>query len=128
MELAGKAKKGQGYALAAEILKSGKAHTKLQQMIDAQGRKNIPLKPGKFTADIKAPRNGVIKAINNKLISRYARMAGAPLNMGAGMYVHAFIGDKVVKGQKLFTIYAETAERLENTVESIKIEECYKIM
>lgn len=127
LELAGKAKPGQGYALASEILKSGKAYRKFQQMIDAQGRKNIPLKPGKFTMDIKASRSGTVKAINNKLISRYARMAGAPLNMGAGIYVHAFIGDKVAKGQKLFTLYAENNERLENSVESIAIEECYKI-
>lgn len=128
LELSDKAKKGQGKKMAAEILKSGKAYKKFEEMIDAQGRKKNPLVPGKFTFDIKAYKNGKIIYINNKLISRYARMAGAPINIGAGMYIHKFIGDKVKKGEKLFTLYAENEGRLKNTLEYVDIEATYKII
>lgn len=127
LELAGKAAKGQGEKMAEELIKNGKAHQKLQQMIDAQGRKNIPLTPGEFTYDACAPRSGTVTYINNKLISRYARMAGAPVNMGAGMYVHKFIGDKVKKGDKLFTLYAENKIRLSNTIENLDLQATYKL-
>jgi thymidine phosphorylase len=127
LELTGKAKPGQGAKLAEAILKSGKAYTKLQEIITAQGRKNIPLVPGKFTADIKAKKNGKIVYINNKMVSHYARLAGAPINLGAGMFVRKFLGDRVKKGDALFTIYAENKSRLEDTVENIKVDDIYKI-
>jgi putative thymidine phosphorylase len=127
LELCGKAKKGQGQKLAIELLTSGKAAKKFQEMIDAQGRTNIPLTPGKFTYQVKATKNGTVKYINNKLISRYARMAGAPIDMGAGITMNKYIGDKIKKGDVLFTIYAETTGRLADTIETIDIDQCYKI-
>lgn len=127
LELCGKAQKGKGAELAEELLVSGKAHKKLEEMIDAQGRKNIPLVPGKFTMKILAPKSGTITAINNKLISRYARMAGAPMNMGAGITMGKYIGDKVKKGDILFTLYAENEGRLNNALEYLHVEECFKI-
>jgi len=128
LELCGKAKKGQGAKLAEEMITSGKAYKKLQLMIDAQGRKNIPLVPGKFTFSVKATKNGTVMAINNKLISRYARMAGSPVNMGAGITVNKFIGDKIKKGDVLFTLYAESPGRLAETVATIMVNDCYKII
>lgn len=127
LELTGKAKPGQGKKMAEEILKSGKAYKKLEEIITAQGRKKTSLKAGEFTADIKAKKSGTIKYINNKMVSHYARLAGAPLNMGAGLYVRKFIGDKVKKGDALFTVHAENQTRLDNTVECINIDECYTI-
>jgi thymidine phosphorylase len=61
------------------------------------------------------------------MISHYARLAGAPINAGAGLVVHKFVGDKVKKGDALFTLYCENSGRLENTVENIKIDDCYRI-
>lgn len=127
LELTGKAKKGKGAKMAEEFLKSGKALKKLNEIIDAQGRKNIPLIAGKFTAQVKAPKNGTIRYINNKMVSHYARLAGAPLNMGAGVFIRKYIGDKVKKGDALFTVHAENPSRLETTMQMIKIEECYDI-
>ncbi len=127
LELVGKAPKGQGKNMAAEILKSGKAYQKLQEMIDLQGRKKVNLVPGKFSFDVKAYKNGTVDYINNKLISRYARMAGAPINAAAGIFVRKFIDAKVKKGDILFTIYAENKTRLETTIETLEIEKCYHI-
>jgi thymidine phosphorylase len=128
LELTGKAKPGKGIKMAEEILKSGKAFKKLEEIITAQGRTKTPLTPGKFTADIKAKNNGTVTYINNKMISHYARLAGAPINAGAGLFIHKFIGDKVKKGEALFTLYCENNGRLENTVESVNIDDCYKII
>lgn len=127
LELAGKAKKGQGLKLAKTILVSGKAYQKLLEIIKAQGQKNTPLIAGKYTVDIKAQKSGAIIHINNKLISHYARLAGAPINIGAGLYIYKFVGEKVQKGDKLFTIHAENNARLENTTDNINIDDCYKI-
>ncbi len=127
LELSGKAAKGQGEKMAEEILTSGKAYKKFQEMIEAQGRKKVVLSPAKFHHHITATKNGTITAINNKIISRYARMAGAPVNQGAGVFIQKFKGASIKKGDILFTIYAETKNRLENTVEHINVEECYTI-
>lgn len=128
LELAGKASKGQGEKMAREIIASGRAYKKLQEIIDAQGRKNIPLVPGKYKFDVVAYKSGKVQYINNKLISKYARMAGAPLNLGAGMYIHTFIGNTVKKGEPLFTLYAENRARLDNTLEYLDVKATYKIV
>jgi len=127
LELTGKAKKGQGAKMAEEIITSGKAYKKLQEIIKNQGPTNNKLEPGQFTADIRANKAGTVKYINNKMISHYARLAGAPINMGAGLFIRKFVNDKVKKGDVLFTVYAENKGRLANTVELIKISDCYLI-
>ena len=127
LEFVGKAKKGQGEKMAMEAIASGKAYKKMQEIIKAQGKANIALVPGKIVEDIKAKKAGTVTYINNKLISRYARLAGAPVNAGAGLYVHKKIGDKVKKGEVLFTLYAENQERMHNALDFINLDETYKI-
>ena len=58
-------------------------------------------------------KKGKVIGIDNLSISRIARIAGAPHDKGAGIYLYKHIGDKVKKGEKLFTIYAESAHHLE---------------
>ncbi|MFA5830162.1 MAG: hypothetical protein WC843_06800, partial [Candidatus Gracilibacteria bacterium] len=74
-----------------------------------------------------ATKSGKITAINNKLISRYARLAGAPINVGAGLFIHKKISDTVKKGDALFTLYAENKERLANTLEYVDANAVYTI-
>lgn len=127
LEMVGKAAKGKGAAMARETLVNGKAYKKMLEIIEAQGKNKNPLTPGKLTYDVKAPKAGTIHYINNKLISRYARMAGAPVNPGAGMVIQKFIGDQVKKGDVLFTLYAENKDRLANTVEYVDVNAIYHI-
>ncbi len=126
LELCGKAKPGRGYALAKDILDSGKAYCKFNEILNAQGRKKTPLIPGSFTADIKSPVSGRIGKINNKLISKYARLAGSPQDIGAGIYMSKKTGDRVKKGETLFTIHAENESRLQNAVEAVQIKDCLR--
>ena len=52
-EMANISKKGQGFLLAKQILESGKAHEKFEEIRNAQGKKSIP-KPAKYIHQIKA--------------------------------------------------------------------------
>lgn len=119
LELTGKAKKGRGYKLAEEILKSGRAWRKFQQIVNAQGKKRIP-KVAKYSANVAAKQAGRVKAIENKTIAHIARIAGAPKDPTAGLFLHKKIGDRVKKGEALYTIYASNPSQLKYALEFAK--------
>lgn len=120
LEMAKKAKAGNGYRLACEMLTSGAAYLKLQEMIEAQGGKRATPEVGAFQHHVTAEKAGNVHAISNKTIAHIARMAGAPQDKGAGVYLHKKVGEKVFAREPLYTIYAENKERLEQTVENLK--------
>lgn len=98
---------GQGYAIARDILESGRALAKMNSIIDMQGRNLTPPKLGKLQQDIIAFKTGIVEAIDNFKIATIARLAGAPMDKGAGVFLHKKVGDKVKQGERLFTIYAQ---------------------
>lgn len=109
---------------AIEILESGKAYEKMQEIIKEQGG-NPDIKPGrihvgKYTYHVKATNTGNIKHINNKIIAKIARIAGAPMDKGAGIYLYHHVGDHVNKGDKIFTIYAQSEKKLKYAVNIFK--------
>jgi AMP phosphorylase len=116
LEMAGKAVKSKGYTMAKEILESGKAYKKMMEIINMQGKKVInPLKIqlGKITYDLISKKSGIVKEISSKTISKVARVAGAPEDEGAGIYLHKHIGDKVKKGDKLYTVYCRNKGKMD---------------
>jgi putative thymidine phosphorylase len=116
LEMGGKAKKGQGYKRAQEILDSGIAYKKIVEIIKAQGGFEISpekIKIGKFKFDFAAEKKGMIKSINNNSISKIARVAGAPDDKGAGIYLYKHVGDYVKKDEKIFTVYAHNRIKLD---------------
>ncbi|MBW2988499.1 thymidine phosphorylase, partial [Candidatus Woesearchaeota archaeon] len=70
------------------------------------------IKLGKYTEHLIAKRSGKLKAINNIILASVARSAGAPLDKGAGVLLHKHVGDKIQKGEKLMSIYAESKYKL----------------
>ncbi len=103
---------GEGLALAAETLDSGKAWAKFQAICLAQGDlKTPPTAP--FQYPIVAPNSGVVALFNNRVISRLASLAGAPVAPSAGIDLHVRLGDEVEKGQILMTLHAEARGELE---------------
>jgi len=50
--------------------------------------------------------DGVITAIDNFQIARIARLAGAPMDPGAGVELQRKLGDAVRQGETLYAIYA----------------------
>jgi len=113
LEMAGK--KG-GLSLAKEILESGKAYDKMKEIIKMQGKRiddASKIKLGHIKYDVIVKKEGVVREMSNKAISKIARVAGAPEFNGAGLYLHKHIGDRVKKGDKLFTVYCHDKGKLE---------------
>ena len=123
-ELVGKTKKGQGYRYAENLLSSGKAYKKFFEIIKAQGGKEVKpeeIKIGNYLHNVKSEWKGKLKHIDNHGISRVARLAGAPLDKGAGVYLHKRKNQKIWKGEILFTLYANNQSRMKHALEYYNI-------
>ncbi|MEM4268029.1 MAG: AMP phosphorylase [Candidatus Woesearchaeota archaeon] len=130
IELAGKAKKGEGRKIARQILEKGLAYIKFVEILRAQGAKVIypeQIELAAFRYDICASKSGRVLHVDNSGINKVARIAGAPVDPKAGLYLYVHKGYNVKKGEKLLTIYADSKERLEfaknafKTLEPIEI-------
>jgi len=98
---------GQGYALARDILESGRALEKMRAIIAAQGPNRTPRTLGRLAKTIRSKCDGTVASIDNLRVARIARLAGAPMDRGAGVDLLAKVGDKVRRGGPLYTIYAD---------------------
>ncbi|MCX6800724.1 MAG: AMP phosphorylase [Candidatus Diapherotrites archaeon] len=120
-ELAKTCKPCQGYEKAKEILESGRALKKMQEIIKAQGGKidsSEKVILSNMNKKIFSQEEGTISEINTKTITRIARIAGAPANMLAGVMLCKQVGDKVKKGDPLMIIYGENQRKLEFAVKA----------
>ena len=98
---------GDGFDIARDILDSGRALAKMQQIIDAQGRRKDKLEPGPLNLEVPADKAGTVVAINNYQMARIARLAGAPMDKVAGVDLLKKLGDPVKKDEPLYRVYAE---------------------
>ncbi|HDD70731.1 MAG TPA: AMP phosphorylase [Candidatus Woesearchaeota archaeon] len=117
-----------GRKMAKEILESGKAYEAFIRIVKAQGGKEIDpdsLKAGRFSYDVCSERDGYISGFDNQGIARVARIAGAPRDKKAGIYLYKHAGDKVKKGDKIFTIYTENKIKLSYAKEAMKKTKTY---
>jgi thymidine phosphorylase len=112
LELSGTAPDGEGVALAAAALADGRAWAKFQRICEAQGGMRTPPVASRTRAWA-AERSGILTNINNRKISRLAKLAGAPDDPAAGVVLHARLGDGVVAGAPLVTIHAEAPGQLD---------------
>lgn len=107
---------GDGFAIARDILDSGRALTKMNAIMAAQGQKqfdhNSP-QLGALTFDVRAPMSGVVTGIDNLQIARAARLAGAPKVIGAGLDLFLKLGDAVAAGDLLYRVHAGFPSDLE---------------
>ncbi len=70
----------------------------------------------KYLHEIKSHADVTIKFIDNNIIAKLARFAGAPRTKSAGVYLHKKLGDKVLKGETLLTVYAGNTENLDYAI------------
>jgi thymidine phosphorylase len=112
LELAGKAEAGGGERLAAAALADGRASSKFQRICEAQGGMRAP-PTAPLTRAWQAERSGVLVNINNRKLSRLAKLAGAPDDAAAGVVLHAHLGEVIVAGAPLVTIHAEAPGQLD---------------
>jgi thymidine phosphorylase len=104
---------GDGFAVARDILDSGRALAKMNEILDAQGRRAEPPPLARLTHDVVAPDDGVVTGIDNERLARIARLAGAPKIKGAGVDLFRKLGEKVARGEPLYRVYADSASELE---------------
>lgn len=97
---------GEGFDIARNILDSGRALAKMQEIIAAQGRQTEHFEPGPLTEDVCADRGGTVVAIDNLQLARVARLAGAPMDKGAGVDLLHKLGDEVAEGDVLYRVHA----------------------
>jgi len=114
---------GNAYGWATDILQSGRALEKFKQIIKAQGgNPNVSsktLKLGKYDFGDKADKSGVVKDINSKHITIIAKILGAPKQKSAGIYLNKKIGDKITKGETIYTLFSENVYNLKEGKESL---------
>ncbi len=100
---------GDGFAIARDILDSGRAVTKMRAIMAAQGQKmfdhNAP-QLGALTFEVCATQAGVVTGIDNLQIARIARLAGAPKVVSAGVDLFRKLGDVVKSGDVLYRVHA----------------------
>jgi len=122
MEIAGKTAMGKGRDAAMKLIKNGKANEKFRKIIEYQGGdgeikiNDVPM--GEYQHTVTADAGGRIEYIDNRGISSVVRNAGAPADKVAGMYLHVEEGDRIRKGQPLFTIYAKSERKIDQAIEA----------
>jgi thymidine phosphorylase len=97
---------GRGIVRARELLESGAALAKMRRLMAAQGPAPEASTPGPLKHDVAAERDGVVAAIDCLRLARIARLAGAPIDKGAGVDLFKKIGDPVERGEPLYRIHA----------------------
>lgn len=115
---------GNCFGWATEILKSGRAFDKMQEIVKAQGGNpdidSEYLKPAKNSFEVKATRNCEIKSMNSKNITYIARLLGAPDQKKAGIFLDKKMGEKIQKGDTIYTLYSENVYNLKEAKDSLK--------
>lgn len=107
-EMTGKAKKGKGFALAKEILDSGKALAKFTEIVEAQKGNLDNMKDAKMNLDIIADDNSKLKEIDIKKLNALARLLGCPADKSAGIYMHKHLNESIKKGEKVSLHYIQS--------------------
>jgi len=119
VELAGLGQGDEARALATAMLTEGHAWAKMQAICEAQGgMRQIPR--AAQIHEIVATHAGHVNAIDNRLLSRVAKLAGAPAVPAAGLELLVRIDDPVVRGQPLFRIHADNRGDLDYVLEFVQ--------
>lgn len=104
----------------ADVLADGRAMDVWRRMIEAQGGDpDAELPVAKDNEVVVAPRSGVLSELDAMAVGLAAWRLGAgrqrqgePVQAGAGVEWHASVGDRVERGQKIFTLHTDTPERI----------------
>lgn len=126
----------EGYSLATKTLESGKAFEKFAEICKIQGGDLSKLpKPTKYL-EIKSETDGYVEHFDTKgvgyagiILEAGRQTSSDKINPVAGIRIHKKVGDKVSRGDVLWTItsnetthFEETARRLEDSIRISDIE------
>ncbi|MFC4159127.1 thymidine phosphorylase family protein [Chitinimonas lacunae] len=111
LEMGDAAAPGEGMSRAAELLEQGLAWRQFEAICEAQGGlRSVPCAP--LTEVVTAAQAGRVTQIDNRVLARIAKLAGAPEAKAAGVDLHIKLGQRVEAGQPLFTLHAEAPGEL----------------
>lgn len=115
------------YALAKDILESGKAYAKFEELCKIHDGDLSALPKPKHTVKVTAEKDGIVQSFNTESIG----VAGILIKAGraktadiiaptAGIEFHYKVGDAVKTGDTLFTLHGDDLNLLESTVPMLK--------
>lgn len=120
-----------GEELARQILSSGKAYRKMQEIIKAQGgNPHITLegiKLGKYKYEVPSHKRGIVTTFNNNDLTVIAKILGCPSDKQAGIYIERRIDERVDKNDILCILYSSDKWRLNEAKETLQHVPIYKI-
>lgn len=117
---------GTGHSWAKHILESKEAHQKMLDIIAAQKgdatvtTTALTTRLGKYIYEVKATHADHIQEINSHNLTVIAKILGAPIQKGAGVFLNKKLGEQFEKGDTLYTLYSEKEFTLEEAKESLK--------
>lgn len=96
----------------------------MKEIIRSQGgkppRKAQDLILGAHKKHLHANESGKVVKVNNKAIVEICRSLGTPFDKKAGIYMNKRYGEEVFAGDRTFTLYSESEEKLAMAVEALK--------
>ncbi len=118
--------------MVEDVLKNGKAWEKFRQMVIAQGGDvNFIDQPdllpkASFIETVNVNKNGFVHWVDARTIGETSVDLGAgrekksdKIDHAVGIVVHHKVGDYVIAGEPLFTIHANSKEKLENAKQRV---------
>ncbi|RAK62351.1 thymidine phosphorylase family protein [Phenylobacterium kunshanense] len=97
---------GAGERRARDLLESGAAMAKMEEICAAQGASPIARRTGALTHEVCAATDGHVASIDCLRIASVARLAGAPTDPGAGLELLRKMGEPVRAGEPVYRIHA----------------------
>jgi len=115
----------EGRKLSEQAVKDGSAFEKLRTLVNAQGGdvdfvdNPDKLTKAKYIEVVESPKDGYLDQVQARIVGEAAVDLGAgrakkgdPIDHAVGFIIHHKVGDKVEKGQPLFTIHANDEKLL----------------
>ena len=115
----------EGRAMAEKSIVDGSACEKFRVLVQAQGGDvsyvddTSKFPRAKFIEVVKAPHSGSISQIQARIVGEAAVTLGAgrakkfdPVDHAVGFVIHKKVGDRVEKGEALFTVHANAESKL----------------
>jgi pyrimidine-nucleoside phosphorylase len=124
--LGGKAKTLEtGREMAGRSISDGTAYMKLKTLVDSQGGdvayldEPERLAQAQLVEEVPAPRSGHLEHVRARVVGETAVILGAgraqkgdPIDHAVGVLIHHKVGDRLEKGEPLFTIHANDQDSL----------------
>ncbi|MGI9550492.1 MAG: thymidine phosphorylase, partial [Aurantibacter sp.] len=111
-----------GMEMAEDLLSQGVAFEKFSAICQAQGgMKEVPVAP--YQHQVLAHRSGKIISVDNRKLAKLAKLAGAPYDLAAGLYLYGATGEYIEMGQPLYCIHSESKGELKYALRYVESED-----